>query len=80
MTIDWIALLQVAIVTIVAAVAIVGLMSLANWLLGPVGAESPPSAGRRLTGQVLIVVMALIILGGLYLIVHEHVARLLGFG
>jgi hypothetical protein len=90
-TINWLALLQVTVVTIVGATAVVGLMSLANWLLGTAPGE-PDEPGEdaghghvaartrlhRVAGYATIGVVAAIIAGGLYLIVHQHVARLLG--
>jgi len=78
MTIDWFALLQVTLATIVVAVAVCGLMALANWMLVPVGEEAVATAPRRVVGYVLIGVIGLIIAGGIYLIVHKHVERLLG--
>jgi hypothetical protein len=76
--IDWLALLQVSAATIVAATAIVGLMSLANWCLVPEPDSDRAALPRRLAGYALIAAIGLIIAAGLYLITHEHVARLLG--
>jgi hypothetical protein len=72
------ALLKVAAATIVIAVAVVGLMSLANWCLVPVGDAERPTPVRRVLGTVLIGVMAVIIAVGIWFITHDHVARLLG--
>jgi len=72
------ALVQVTIATITVAVAVCALLSLANWLLVPAHEDEVVPRGRRCLGYVLIGLMALIILAGLYLIVHHHVERLLG--
>jgi cytochrome bd-type quinol oxidase subunit 2 len=78
--VEWMALFQVAVVTIAGAVAVVGLMSAANWLLlaDDDGGHAP--LGRRLAGYALIALMALLIAAGIWLIVHKHVSRLLGLG
>jgi cytochrome bd-type quinol oxidase subunit 2 len=78
MTIDWLALLQVAVVTIVGAVAVAALLSLANWLLTPNGEAEQSSLPRRVAGYAVITVMGGLIFAALYLMAHEHVARLLG--
>jgi hypothetical protein len=67
-TVNWLALLEVTIVTIVGAVAIVGLMSLANWLLTPDG-DGTAILSRRVAGYAIVGVMGLIVLGGLYLLI-----------
>jgi hypothetical protein len=67
--VDWLALFKVSAVTIGAAVAIVGLMCLANWFLTPPDEAETAPRGRRLAGGFLIGVMGLIIIGGLVLII-----------
>ncbi|MDR0416311.1 MAG: hypothetical protein LBH76_03150 [Propionibacteriaceae bacterium] len=69
MTIDWLALLRVAGVTVSGAVAIVGLMSLANWFLTPVGDAETATTRRRVAGYAVVAVMALIVACGIALIV-----------
>ena len=79
MTIDWLALLQVSLTTIIVAVSVCGLMALANWLLVPAGEATVVPLARRVAGYALIGLMGVIVAAGLYLIVHKHVERLLGF-
>jgi hypothetical protein len=80
MTIDWMALLQVSAVTIVGAVVIAALLSLANWLLAPLGEAERPTPGRRAAGYAVMALMVGLVGAALYLIAHQHVARLLGLG
>jgi hypothetical protein len=69
MNIDWLALLNVSLVTIIGAVAIVGLLCFANWLLTPAGeAESVPGF-RRVAGYGLIGVMGLLVIAGIALLI-----------
>jgi hypothetical protein len=83
MNVEWMALLQVTLATIASAVAVVGLMSLANWCLTPAHEtyelDTIPLP-RRLAGYAAIGLMGLIILAALVLIAKDHVARLLGLG
>ncbi|MDR2929638.1 MAG: hypothetical protein LBV06_01825 [Propionibacteriaceae bacterium] len=67
--VDWWALLQVTVVTIVASAAIAGLMSLANWFWTPATDSEQPTRSRKAVGWVLMGVMGVIVLGGLYLII-----------
>ena len=67
--VNWLALLQVSIVTIVAAVIISTLMSLSNWYLTPVGSAESPTPVRRGIGIALLGAMGLVILFGLYLLI-----------
>ena len=69
LAIDWMALLQVAGVTIVATVVIAALMSLSNWCFTPVKGADQPTAARKTLGIVLLGVMGLLILFGLYLMI-----------
>jgi len=69
LAIDWLALLQVAIVTIVAAVGISALMSLSNWALTPAEGLERPTRPRMVLGFAGITTMVLIVLGGLYLLI-----------
>ena len=69
LAVDWLALLQVAVVTILAAVGISALMSLSNWALTPVDGLEHQTRPRLLLGYVCIGMMVLIVLGGLYLII-----------
>ncbi|MCL2735025.1 MAG: hypothetical protein FWD75_00140 [Propionibacteriaceae bacterium] len=63
------ALLQVALVTVGAAVVIAGLMSLSNWCFTPVGETEEPTASRKALGFALIGVIVVIVLFGLYLMI-----------
>ncbi|MDR1387479.1 MAG: hypothetical protein LBJ44_07845 [Propionibacteriaceae bacterium] len=69
MGIDWWALVQVSVVTIVGAMAIVSLMSLANWLLVPPDGASQAVGWRRFSGYGVIGLMGLIVAFGIYLLV-----------
>jgi len=69
LAIDWLALLQVTIVTIVAAVGISALMSLSNWALTPAEGLERPTRPRMVLGFAGIAMMVLIVLGGLYLLI-----------
>ncbi|MDR2895934.1 MAG: hypothetical protein LBV30_04725 [Propionibacteriaceae bacterium] len=68
-SIDWWALLQVAVVTVVASAAIATLMSLANWFFTPRGEADKPSRPREVAGSIMIGLTALIVLYGLYLLI-----------
>ncbi|MCL2784422.1 MAG: hypothetical protein FWD55_03095 [Propionibacteriaceae bacterium] len=63
------ALLQVALVTIGATVAIATLMSAANWAFTPVAGADTVTGGRRILGFVLLCVTGLLIIFGLYLMI-----------
>ena len=67
--VNWIALLQVAGVTILAAGVISVLMSLSNWLMTPVVGAEHPTVARRALGVGSIVLVGLIVLFGLYLMI-----------
>ena len=74
MTINWNALLLVAVTTVVAALAIVGVFSLGVAALTSGEARTAggrPSAGARLAGYACIGVSGLLVLYGLYLIVPQ---------
>jgi len=80
MTINWLALIQVAIATIVVAVTIGSLMSFANrMLMAGEGKEGQTASfGNRLAGYATIGLIGAIIAAGLYLLVHKHIANLFG--
>ena len=67
--VNWMALLQVAIVTILAAVIISTLMSLSNWFMTPVGTAETTTTLRKGIGFVLIAIMVIVVLIGLYLMI-----------
>ncbi|MDR0415968.1 MAG: hypothetical protein LBH76_01365 [Propionibacteriaceae bacterium] len=46
MNVDWLALLNVSLVTVGGAVVVVAMMTLANWCLTPVG-DAETAVGRR---------------------------------
>jgi len=68
-SINWMALLSVAVVTIVATVAIAALMSASNWALTPEEGLEQPTPARRVLGIALIGVIGAIVLFGLYLMI-----------
>jgi hypothetical protein len=78
--IEWLNLLNVTVATIAVAVAVVGLMAGANRLLFAGGDDARPTLAQRVLAYAMIGVMALIVLSGIYLLVHAHVERLLGIG
>lgn len=69
MAVDWMALLQVAGVTIAATVVISALMSLANWCFTPAEGLEAPSPPRRALGITSLGVMVVFVLFGLYLMI-----------
>ncbi len=69
LAIDWAALGQVAVVTIVASAGIAALMSLANWFFSPVGEAEQPTTARKVLGWIMIGVIGLVVLFGLYLMI-----------
>ena len=69
LAVDWLALLQVAVVTILASVGISALMSLSNWALTPAEGLERPTRPMMVIGYAGIGMMVLIVLGGLYLII-----------
>ncbi len=75
MNIDWASLGLVAVTTVVAAVAIVGIFSLGVMALtsGPRGADgtATPNAGAKLSGYLCLLVSVLLVLYGLYLIIPQ---------
>ena len=68
-SVNWMALLQVAIVTIGATVAISALMSGANWAFTPVGEAETVTGSRRAVGFVLLGLTVLLVIFGLYLMI-----------
>ena len=74
MNIDWNSLLLVAITTVLAAVAIVGIFSLGVYALtsgGRLGESAAPRPVARLSGYACVGVSGLLVLYGLYLIVPQ---------
>jgi len=69
LAVDWMALLQVAVVTIIATVVISALMSLSNWCFTPVQGSEQPTAARKTFGIVVLGGMGLLVLFGLYLMI-----------
>jgi len=67
--VDWLALLKVAGVTILAATVIAALMSLSNWLLTVPDGREAVSVSRRILGLGVVGVMVLFLLFGLYLMI-----------
>jgi hypothetical protein len=67
--VDWLALLQVAGVTIAAAVAISGLLSLANWLWTPAEGLEEPLPVAKGAGYAVLGLMGLMVAFGLYLMI-----------
>ena len=68
-SINWLALLQVAVVTVGAAVVIAALMSLSNYFFTPATGSVHPTAARKAVAITLIGVMGVIVLFGLYLMI-----------
>jgi len=69
LVVEWMALLQVAGVTIAATVVIAALMSLSNWCFTPVEGSDHPTAVRKTFGIIVLGVMGLLVLFGLYLMI-----------
>jgi len=69
MAVDWMALLQVAGVTIAATVIISALMSLSNWCFTPAEGSDQPTLVRKVAGIALLGFMCLLVLFGLYLMI-----------
>jgi len=69
LVVEWMALLQVTIVTVVATVVIASLMSLSNWCFTPAEGSDQPTAARKTIGIVILGVMGLLVLFGLYLMI-----------
>ncbi|MDR2974821.1 MAG: hypothetical protein LBV00_08940 [Propionibacteriaceae bacterium] len=67
--INWWALLQVTVVTIVVSVLIAALMSLANWFFSGTGASEEPTATRKVAGYIMLGIIGLLVLFGLYLMI-----------
>jgi hypothetical protein len=67
--INWAALGQVALVTILATGVIAALMSLSNWALSPGDDGAAVSTTRQVLGYALLGVQGIIILVGLYLMI-----------
>ena len=79
MNIDWASLVLVAITTVVAAIAIVGIFSLGVAALTSGGehesggslVQNPPSSGAKLAGYACVGISGLLVLYGLYLIIPQ---------
>ena len=79
MNIDWASLGLVAITTVVAAIAIVGIFSLGVAALtsggdhesGSTLVKNPPSAAAKLAGYACVGISGLLVLYGLYLIIPQ---------
>ena len=79
MNIDWASLVLVAITTVVAAVAIVGIFSLGVSALTSGGqhesggslVQHPPSAAAKISGYACVAISVALVLYGLYLIVPQ---------
>jgi len=84
MNIDWAALGLVAVATVVAAIAIIGIFSLGVLALtkgiavadddrlgGSVGNVGEPTGGAKLAGYACMAVAGLLVLYGLYLIIPQ---------
>jgi len=79
MNIDWASLALVAITTVVAAVAIVGIFSLGVAALTSGGGRetggsivtNPPSAAAKIAGYACVGISGLLVLYGLYLIIPQ---------
>ena len=79
MNIDWASLVLVAITTVVAAIAIVGIFSLGVAALTSGGqhesggslVHNPPSAGAKIAGYLCVGISGLLVLYGLYLIIPQ---------
>ncbi len=71
MTIDWNSLLLVAVTTVVAAIAVVGIFSIGVLTLtgGNNAGAGPVGRTARLAGGACVVVSALLVVYGLYLII-----------
>jgi hypothetical protein len=79
MNIDWASLALVAITTVVAAIAIVGIFSLGVAALTSGGqhetggalVQNPPIAAARIAGYACVAISGLLVLYGLYLIIPQ---------
>ena len=79
MNIDWASLVLVAITTVVAAVAIVGIFSLGVTALtsggrsdsGGSAVANPPSPAAKVAGYACVGISGLLVLYGLYLIIPQ---------
>jgi hypothetical protein len=74
MNIDWNSLLLVAITTVVAAVAIVGIFSIGVVALtsgGDEGGAAHPNAAAKLAGYACVGISGVLVLYGLYLIIPQ---------
>ena len=79
MNIDWASLGLVAITTVIAAIAIVGVFSLGVAALtsgrehesGGSLVQNPPNAGAKIAGYLCVGISGLLVLYGLYLIIPQ---------
>jgi hypothetical protein len=79
MNIDWASLVLVAITTVVAAIAIVGIFSLGVAALTSGGTHesggglvaTPPNAAAKIAGYICVGISGLLVLYGLYLIIPQ---------
>jgi hypothetical protein len=73
MNIDWTSLLLVAVTTVVASLAVVGVFSVGVLTLTGGNHGDPGAVGRpvRVAGTACVVVSALLVLYGLYLIIPQ---------
>ena len=79
MNIDWASLVLVAITTVVAAIAIVGIFSLGVAALTSGGqhesggtlVQNPPSPVAKISGYLCVGISGLLVLNGLYLIIPQ---------
>jgi len=69
LAINWLALLEVAAVTIFAACLIGVLMSLANWFFTPDEGLDKPLRAKMVLGWIMLGLMGAIVLFGIWLIV-----------
>ncbi len=73
MTIDWNSLLLVAVTTVVAAIAVVGIFSIGVLALTGGNGETARTVGplARIAGGACVVISALLVVYGLYLIIPQ---------
>ena len=69
LAINWLALLEVAVVTVFAACLIGALMSLANWFFTPDEGLDKPLPARSVLGWIMVGLIGVIVLFGLWLMI-----------